>query len=155
MLIFRCTHGTLGQENANLIRFVYNPIYLMAANTPAYGKRNKLKTLRPERVARSKGPQDHRTKGPMAKRPRLFHKRISVDKCPTVTCEAVTAVHWIMTKMVNIRSLGKMRDAHKNEINIHIQDHRKESVVRLLRESILVSSEKYFNEILNANQYEP
>lgn len=57
--------------------------------------------------------------------------------------------------MVNIRSLGKMRDEHKNEINIHIQDHRKESVVRLLRESILVSSEKYFNEILNANQYEP
>lgn len=57
--------------------------------------------------------------------------------------------------MVNIRSLGKMRNAHKNEINIHIQDHRKESVVRLLRESILVSSEKYFNEILNANQYEP
>lgn len=68
MLIFRCTHGTLGQENANLIRFVYNPIYLMAANTPAHGKRNKLKTLRPERVARSKGPQDHRTKGPRDQR---------------------------------------------------------------------------------------
>jgi len=64
MLIFRCTLGTFAWGDANLIRLTYNPIYLMAANTPAHGKRNKLKTLWPGRVAQ--GPRT-KNQGPKTK----------------------------------------------------------------------------------------